>query len=141
MSKDNLPNGSANVRIHQTTGERPIERFQRVSLRPLPELLPDCRETLTVLVHKDFAVRFDANAYSTPPWTVGKKVVLKASPAAPAKRGDCLLRSLSAKDIPKSLSTSAVSGKGEIRAPTMLTKLFISAPPPKKKIFSISHAP
>jgi len=68
----------ANVRIHQTTGQQPKERFSTVCMRPLPPLLPDCRETSRVLVHKDFAVRFDANAYSTPPWTVGKKVILKA---------------------------------------------------------------
>lgn len=68
----------ANVRIHQTTGQQPKERFSTVCMRHLPPLLPDCRETSQVLVHKDFAVRFDANAYSTPPWTVGKKVILKA---------------------------------------------------------------
>ncbi len=68
----------ANVRIHQTTGQQPKDRFSKVPMRPLPQLLPDCRETSQLLVHKDFAVRFDANAYSTPPWTVGKKIILKA---------------------------------------------------------------
>ena len=29
-------------------------------------------------VHKDFAVRFDGNTYTVPPWTVGKKLTLKA---------------------------------------------------------------
>ena len=71
-------NTIANVRIHQTTGQKPKDRFRNVRMRPLPQLLPDCRETSQLFVHKDFAVRFDANAYSTPPWTVGKKVVLKA---------------------------------------------------------------
>lgn len=68
----------ANVRSHQTTGQRPIDRFSKVNMRPLPQLLPDCRETAHLLVHKDFAVRFDANAYSVPPWSLGKKVTLKA---------------------------------------------------------------
>ena len=68
----------ANVRIHQSTGERPKERFARVHLRPLPELVPDCRETCLVKVHKDFAVRFDGNTYTTPPWAIGKKVTIKA---------------------------------------------------------------
>jgi len=68
----------ANVRIHQTTGERPKDRFSKVTLRALPELLPDCRETSQVLVHKDFAVRFDGNTYTTPPWCIGKKMTLKA---------------------------------------------------------------
>jgi transposase len=68
----------ANVRIHQSTGERPIERFAKVNLTPLPEMLPDCREICQAKVYKDFAVRFDANSYTTPPWAVGKQVTLKA---------------------------------------------------------------
>lgn len=71
-------NTIANVRIHQTTGQRPIDRFSKVTLRSLPELLPDCRETLKLLVHTDFAVRFDGNTYTTPPWCIGKKLTLKA---------------------------------------------------------------
>jgi len=68
----------ANVRIHQGTGKRPVERLADVYLRPLPDLLPDCRETVTLKVHKDFAVRFDGNAYTTPPWAIGKQATLKA---------------------------------------------------------------
>ena len=68
----------ANVRIHQTTGQKPIARFKQVILRSLPDPLPDCRETQSLLVHKDFAVRFDGNAYTTPPWTIGKTLTLKA---------------------------------------------------------------
>ena len=68
----------ANVRIHQTTGEKPKSRFAKVDLRPLPDLLPDCRETCLAKVHKDFAVRFDANCYSSPPWTIAKTVTIKA---------------------------------------------------------------
>lgn len=66
----------ANVRTHGTTGKRPIDQLQ--GLRPLPDTLPDTRQTCSRLVHKDFAVRFDANSYSTPPWAIGKKVTLKA---------------------------------------------------------------
>lgn len=68
----------ANVRVHQTTGQRPKDRLAELRLRRLPKLLPDCRETGQLKVHKDFAVRFDANAYSTPPWTIGKQVTVKA---------------------------------------------------------------
>jgi len=68
----------ANVRIHQGTGKRPRERLAEVVLRPLPDLLPDCRQTEQLKVYNDFAVRFDANAYTTPPWAIGKKVTLKA---------------------------------------------------------------
>jgi transposase len=68
----------ANVRIHQTTGEKPKDRFAKVHLRPVPELVPECRKTSLAKVHKDFAVRFDGNCYSSPPWTIGKKVTIKA---------------------------------------------------------------
>jgi len=68
----------ANTRIHQTTGNKPCVRFAQVKLRPLPELLPDCRETCTVKVYKDIAVIFDGNTYTVPPWTIGKELTLKA---------------------------------------------------------------
>jgi len=68
----------ANVRTHQSTGQRPDDRFIDVSLQPLPEFLSDCRETLQVTVYKDFAVRFDCNTYTVPPWAIGKKLTLKA---------------------------------------------------------------
>ncbi|GMQ79840.1 MAG: hypothetical protein BMS9Abin03_282 [Thermodesulfobacteriota bacterium] len=72
-------NEEANVRVHQTTGQRPVERFCKESLKPLPEFMPDCRETMTLLVHKDFSLRFDGNCYTTPPWTIGKRLILKAN--------------------------------------------------------------
>jgi transposase len=72
----------ANVRVHQTTGQRPIERFNDVKLNPLPDLVPDCREVNLLKVHKDFAIRFDGNTYTTPPWTVGKKLTVKAGMAS-----------------------------------------------------------
>jgi transposase len=68
----------ANVRVHRTTLKRPQNRFENVHLSQLPELLADCRETETLKVYKDFAVRFDANTYTTPPWAIGKWVTLKA---------------------------------------------------------------
>jgi len=68
----------ANIRIHQSTGKPPLQRLAELVLRPLPDLLPDCRQTEQLKVYKDFAVRFDANVYTTPPWAIGKKVTLKA---------------------------------------------------------------
>ncbi|MEW6288522.1 MAG: IS21 family transposase [Thermodesulfobacteriota bacterium] len=68
----------ANIRLHATTGERPIHRLSAENLAPLPEFLPDCRETAVAKVHTDFAIRFDGNSYSTPPWAVGRQVVVKA---------------------------------------------------------------
>jgi hypothetical protein len=68
----------ANVRLHQSTGQQPDQRFEDVTLNPLPDTLPDCREVCLLKVHKDFAVRFDGNSYTTPPWTIGKKLTVKA---------------------------------------------------------------
>jgi transposase len=68
----------ANRRLHQGTGQRPKDRFGKVTLRPLPQWLPDCRQTSRVTVYKDFAVRFDGNTYTAPPWTIGKQVTVKA---------------------------------------------------------------
>jgi len=74
-------NSVANVRTHQTTGQRPVDRFEKVLLRSLPQPLPDTRETQSLLVHKDFAVRFDGNTYTAPPWAIGKTVIVKADTA------------------------------------------------------------
>jgi len=71
-------NNVANTRTHQTTGETPENRFSKVVLKPLPELLPEPLESQTVTVHKDFSVKFDANSYTTPPWAIGKKLTLTA---------------------------------------------------------------
>jgi transposase len=68
----------ANIRIHQTTAQSPKERFGQVKLRALPSLMPEPLECHTLSVQKDFAVKFDTNFYTTPPWTIGKKVTLKA---------------------------------------------------------------
>jgi transposase/ribosomal protein L20 len=68
----------ANVRCHRGTGQRPDERFKTVTLKCLPDYLPDCRQVCQLKVHKDFAIRFDGNTYTVPPWSIGKKLTLKA---------------------------------------------------------------
>jgi len=68
----------ANVRVHGTTGDLPSDRFSKVQLKPLPELMPDFREIRHLKVYKDFIVKFDANTYSAPPRMIGKRVTLKA---------------------------------------------------------------
>jgi transposase len=68
----------ANVRLHATTGERPVDRFDKGALHPLPEMLPDCRDTAPAKIQSDFAISFDGNFYSVPPWAVGKQVMVKA---------------------------------------------------------------
>jgi transposase len=68
----------ANIRIHSTTGQRPIDRFKPEAMRPLPPFLPDCRDTASAKVYSDFSVRFDANNYTVPPWAIGRQVIIKA---------------------------------------------------------------
>ncbi|PON10907.1 hypothetical protein C2W62_47600, partial [Candidatus Entotheonella serta] len=68
----------ANRRVHRTTGFRPIERFDPKAMRPLPEFLPDCRDTAVAKVHRDFAIQFDGNTYSAPPWAIAKTLTVKA---------------------------------------------------------------
>lgn len=68
----------ANVRVHNTTGHRPSERFDPTAMRPLPDLVPDCRDTALAKVHTDFSIRFDGNTYTGPPWLIGKSIVVKA---------------------------------------------------------------
>ncbi len=68
----------ANLRVHSTTGEKPIDRFKAEAMRPLPDLLPDCRDRAICKVYPDFSIRFDGNFYSVPPWAIDKEVVAKA---------------------------------------------------------------
>ena len=42
----------ANIRVHQTTGERPVDRLRKDALQPLPQYLPNVREISSPLVHK-----------------------------------------------------------------------------------------
>jgi transposase len=68
----------ANVRVHTTTGQQPLQRFDSKAMRPLPELLPDCRDTAQAKVHTDVSMRFDGNSYTVPPWLIGKAITVKA---------------------------------------------------------------
>jgi transposase len=68
----------ANQRQHRETGEKPDERFQPESLRPLPVMMPDYRDTAVTLVHKDIRLSFDGNRYCVPPRHVGEKLTVKA---------------------------------------------------------------
>jgi hypothetical protein len=67
----------ANVRVHDTTGERPIDRFERerADLRPAAAVPAfDTRELLIRLVPSDAHVRVAGGAYSVPPRWVGRSV-------------------------------------------------------------------
>jgi transposase len=68
----------ANQRLHRETRERPMDRFQPGSLRPVPALTPDYRDHVEALVHKDIRLSFDGNRYCAPPHLVGQKLIVKA---------------------------------------------------------------
>jgi transposase len=70
----------ANVRKHETTSERPIDRFERERqlLRPLPTIPFNTDEILPTVVTPHARVRFDTNRYSVPPEVTRKQVILCA---------------------------------------------------------------
>ncbi|MBV9001304.1 MAG: IS21 family transposase [Solirubrobacterales bacterium] len=71
----------ANVRMHETTRERPIDRFERERplLRPLPALPFDTDEVVPAVVSPHARIEFDGNRYSTPPQWVRRPVTIRAS--------------------------------------------------------------
>jgi transposase len=70
----------ANLRLHQTTKERPLDRFQqeRSLLRPLPALLFDTDEVVSAVVSSHVRIHFDGNRYSVPADLARKTVMLRA---------------------------------------------------------------
>jgi hypothetical protein len=68
----------ANVRVHRETRQRPRDRFRPDTLRPLPALAPDYRDTAEVFVYKDLRWHFDANRYYAPPRFVAQHLMAKA---------------------------------------------------------------
>jgi len=71
---------TANVRIHRTTGQRPVDRFKPEALRPIDCLEGyDSREMLLTKGPRDLRIKFDCNRYSIPFWAAGKDLVVKAS--------------------------------------------------------------
>lgn len=70
----------ANVRIHETTRERPVDRFrnEQPALRPLPAIPFSTDEVVSVVVNTHARIRFDSNRYSVPPELVRKTVLVRA---------------------------------------------------------------
>ena len=71
--------GIANVRTHETTRERPVDRFQqeRSQLRALPTILFDTGKIMPAVVSPHARVQFDANRYSVPPHLVRQTVTIR----------------------------------------------------------------
>jgi transposase len=70
----------ANVRIHETTRERPLDRLEqeRALLRPLPAIPFDSDEVVPAVVSPHARVAFDGNRYSVPPQFVRKTLTTRA---------------------------------------------------------------
>jgi transposase len=71
----------ANIRIHDTTKERPVDRFRKEQslLRPLPVAPFNTDEMVPVIPNSHARVNFDGNRYSVPPALVGKTALLRAN--------------------------------------------------------------
>lgn len=74
-------NEVANVRIHGTTRQRPLDRFQieKPLLQPLPVHEPDVSIIRPVKATKQCLVSFDGNAYSVPFLYAGRILTVKAT--------------------------------------------------------------
>jgi transposase len=71
----------ANLRIHETTRVRPIDRFQqeRALLRPLPAIPFDTDEVVPAVVNPHARIAFDGNRYSAPPQFVRQPITVRAN--------------------------------------------------------------
>jgi transposase len=71
----------ANVRMHEATRERPVDRFQRERslLRKLPVIPFDTDELVPAVVNTQARIEFDGNRYSTPPRLARQPVTIRAS--------------------------------------------------------------
>jgi transposase len=71
----------ANVRVHETTRERPVDRVERERsrLRLLPVIPFDTDEVVPAVVSPHARVNFDGNRYSVPPQLVRRIVTVRAS--------------------------------------------------------------
>jgi transposase len=71
----------ANLRVHETTREQPVDRFERERflLRPLPAIPFDTDEVVPAVVSPHARVEFDGNRYSVPPRLARRPVTIRAS--------------------------------------------------------------
>ena len=71
----------ANARIHETTRERPVDRYghERSLLRKLPAVPFSTDEVVPAVVTPHARIEFDGNRYSTPPGLAHRPVTIRAS--------------------------------------------------------------
>ena len=70
----------ANVRRHESTRERPVDRLEteRTQLRPLPTIPFETDEIVPAVVSPHARIEFDGNRYSTPPELARKTLTVRA---------------------------------------------------------------
>jgi transposase len=70
----------ANVRLHESTRERPVDRVERERslLRALPKIPFDTDEIVPAIVNPHARIEFDGNRYSAPPRFVRQPVTIRA---------------------------------------------------------------
>jgi hypothetical protein len=70
----------ANVRVHGTTHERPVDLFalEKPKLQPLPVMPYDIATPCPTRANKCFRVKLDSNRYSVPSEYAGARLTLKA---------------------------------------------------------------
>lgn len=85
----------SDVRVHGTTGERPIDRFnqrERTCLKPLQDRPPFLGERqLTRRVHNDACIEVDTNWYTVPWALVGTSVIVRVGSGEVAVHHDGLV--------------------------------------------------
>jgi transposase len=71
----------ANVRLHETTRQRPVDRFphERSLLRALPAIPFDADEIVPAVASPHARIEFDANRYSVPPHLARQTVTVRAN--------------------------------------------------------------
>jgi hypothetical protein len=69
----------ANVRVHGSTRERPVDRLERERplMLPLPSLRPEPCQAVGRKVGSDFCVAIDTNRYSVPPRHTGQPATVR----------------------------------------------------------------
>jgi len=71
----------ANLRVHETTREQPVDRFQRERslMRSLPAIPFDTDEVVPAVVSPHARIEFDGNRYSVPPRLARRPVTIRAN--------------------------------------------------------------
>ena len=67
----------ANIRLHGTLRERPVDRLEREGLRPLPEPGPNLDRRVVLRVPPQPYLHLDRNDYSLDPRLVGRRVEVR----------------------------------------------------------------